>query len=103
MRVMKVFLFACLIVSFCSLHADMLKNRNNGTIVTVGRLQKADVQTIYWIRCDGTGEEFTPRKDYLYKPGTNDCRSGHTAIDPNRGQNNDEGWIDVPVTEKTKR
>lgn len=112
-----VTIFFCfgLLMTFSSLRADILKKKDNGTIVAVGQMRGADEETIYWKTCDGNDTTFVPRKGYLYKTGKNDCQSGATNQYPGesraresrardeRARDDKSEWREVPVTRDEKR
>ncbi|MGZ4828432.1 MAG: hypothetical protein ACXV78_02225 [Candidatus Angelobacter sp.] len=103
-----VTIFFCfgLLMTFSSLRADVLKKKDNGTIVAVGQMRGADEKTIYWETCDGNDTTFAPRNGYLYKTGNNDCTSRATNQYPNgesRDRDDKSEWREVPVTRDEKR
>src|SRR5579864_6698244 len=105
-RAIAVLVFIGL-MTFSPLRADILKHKNDGTIVTVGRFIGANESTIYWENCDGTGKIYEPRNGYVYKPGDNDCKKKNDVgmIDNSTGSgtatsssSSDDGWREIPVT-----
>jgi hypothetical protein len=116
-RAIPIFFCFGLLMTFSPLGADVLKDKDNGAIVAVGKFTGADEKTIYWETCEGHNTTFAPRKGYLYKRGNNDCQSGSTNQYPpkgerqdreasrsrDRGSNNAKGdWKPVPVTGKPR-
>jgi hypothetical protein len=108
-----LFCFGLLMTFSSFAGADVLKKKDNGTIVAVGHLKEADEKTIHWETCDGQETAFAPRKEYLYKQGNHDCNRGATnQYPPNEEQQGREAsrshdraadsakgdWKPVPVT-----
>jgi hypothetical protein len=91
------------VLALSTAHADLLKNRETGTIEAVGRLLGAQGRSIKWEDCDGTNRTIIPRSKYVWKEGTKDCdRGGVTDSAGDRPRHSDESnggkWIRVPDT-----
>lgn len=107
-KAIAVLVFVGLLMTFSHLRADILKNKNDGTIVAIGRFIRANDSTIYWENCGGNGATFAPRKEYLYKLGDKDCsKKSDVGMIGNSGgsgtaagsSNTDVGWREIPVTD----
>jgi hypothetical protein len=106
-RAIAVSVFIGLVMTFSLLRADVLKSKNDGTIVAVGQFKGASEHDIYWVNCDGNSTTYAPPKGYLYKPGDNDCNNrgnvgmiGHSGGSSSAaGASADVGWREIPVTD----